>query len=302
MTAPKVTVVLSTYNGSQYLPEQLASLNEQARRPDSLVLRDDGSTDDSVCIVREWSAVTGVQLQEVAGERLGPARSFLTAALNAAPADVYMFCDQDDIWLPDKISRAVDRLPFGPGAPPSLLATRLAVVAADLTPISLSNVPKRLTFSSAVCESMLTGCTIAFNAAFRDLLGGRVPENVVMHDWWCYLLATGAAQLVFDCKPTLLYRQHGSNALGHRPDGLSLMFARVARFVGPHSSVRSRQLAEFADLYMTQLKPGPAQILQTLLRAPSSFAGRLAAAAAPIERQTLALTLTTRVALLMNRF
>ena len=302
---PLVTVVLATYNGERFLPEQLASLAAQTHPPERLVLRDDGSSDGSVQIVRAWAQHAGVALQEVGGPRLGPARSFLTALQAAEPADLYLFCDQDDVWKSDKIERALGLVPWGDSAPPALCATRLEVVDAQLGFLRLSALPEGLSFASACCESLLTGCTMAFNRAFRDLLVRALPEQAAMHDWWCYLLASGAqgAMLYFDPTPTVLYRQHGANTLGAGPVGWSALRARLRRFAGPDSAMRSRQLHELARLHGAALAPHACAVLNPLLAAKRGWAGRWRAAlTAPIRRQSLLATLTTRLSLLANRF
>ena len=302
---PIVTVILATYNGERFLPEQLASLAAQSRRPDRLVLRDDGSTDQSVALVQTWAAQQGVALQQVSGPRLGPARSFLTALQEAESADIFFFCDQDDVWLPDKIARALALLPWGEAAAPTLYASRLEVVDAQLQPLRLSALPGRLSFASAVCESLLTGCTMAFNAAFRARLVRVLPQQLVMHDWWCYLLATGlqGAALQFDAAPTLRYRQHSANTLGAGPTGLAALSARLRRFMGRDSAMRSRQLQEFAQLYSAALTPQASALLAQLLAAKQGWGPRWRVAlTAPLRRQTALATLTTRLALLTNRF
>lgn len=302
---PIVTVVLATYNGERFLPDQLESLAAQYRRPDRLVLRDDGSDDRSVELVRNWADRHGVTLQQVAGSRLGPSRSFLQALQLAQPADIFLFCDQDDVWLPHKIERALDFVPWGEGAEPTLCATRLEVVDERLKHLRLTQLPHHLSFASATCESMLTGCTMAFNAAFRQRLVRFLPENAVMHDWWCYLLATGAdsATLHFDPTPTVLYRQHGGNALGAGPTGLSAALARLRRFAGRDALMRSRQLRELGHLHGIDLSPQASALLQQLLAAKCGLWPRLRATfTAPIHRQTVIATWTTRFALLVNRF
>lgn len=305
MSHPIVTVILATYNGERFLPEQLESLAAQSRKPDRLVLRDDGSTDRSVELVQAWADRSGVTLQQIMGRRLGPARSFLTALQAADQADIFLFCDQDDVWQPFKIARALEYVPWAKGAVPSLCATRLEVVDEQLKALRLSPLPKNLSFSSAVCESLLTGCTMAFNAPFRELLVRALPEQAGMHDWWCYLLATGAngATLYFDPTPTVLYRQHGGNALGAGPRGWRALLARWQRFFGRDSVMRSRQLQEFAKLHETVLSPQASDILRQVLDAKRGLGPRLwAALTAPIHRQTILSTLTTRLALLTNRF
>lgn len=305
MNRPVVTVILATYNGELFLPEQLESLATQSRMPDRIVLRDDGSVDRSVEIVKAWADQNGVALQQVNGPRLGPARSFLRALQVAQPADIFLFCDQDDVWQPYKIERALDHLPWGGGVAPTLYATQLEVVDEQLNFLRLSSVPKCLSFGSAVCESLLTGCTMAFNAGFRELLVRVLPEHAAMHDWWCYLLATSAigSVLCFDSTPTVRYRQHSGNALGAGPIGWRALRARGQRFFRRDSNMRSMQLQEFAKLYESDLAPNALRILSQLLDAKCGLGPRVRATfTAPIRRQTVLATLTTRVALLTNRF
>ena len=305
MTCPIITVVLATFNGARFLPEQLDSLAAQSHRPDRLVFRDDGSTDHSVEIVRSWADQHGVSLQQVTGPRLGPARSFLRALQLAEPADIFLFCDQDDIWQSDKIARAIAHLRWGYDAAPALCATRLEVVDEQLNHLRLSPLPQGLSFASATCESLLTGCTMAFNAAFRELLVCALPDKAAMHDWWCYLLATGVsgAALHFDQTPTVRYRQHGGNALGAGPTGWKALRARGLRFFTRESSMRSRQLLEFEHHHGAALTHEASAVLDQLLAAKHGLMPRLQAAfTAPIYRQTVLSNLSTRLALLTNRF
>lgn len=304
MGIPIVTVILATYNGAAYLDAQLASLAGQTRRPDRLVLRDDGSTDDSVQRVQDWARSEQIELQTVrATARLGPARSFLLALKAAASADIFMFCDQDDVWLPHKIERAVQKLDSTDASQPHLVATRLQIVDAELQPLRLSTEPNNLSFGSAVCESVLTGCTMAFNAALRQLLVRELPHRLEMHDWWCYLLATGTGRVSFDAEPSIMYRQHVSNTLGVGPQGLARARARLLRFVSKNSSVRSQQLEEFARLHATDLRPDAAELLNQLVAAKRSLPVRWRAAlTSPIRRQSRASEFTTRIALITNRF
>lgn len=146
---------------------------------------------------------------------------------------------------------------------------------------------------------------MAFNAGFRELLVRVLPEHAAMHDWWCYLLATSAigSVLCFDSIPTVRYRQHSNNALGAGPVGWRALRARGQRFFRRDSNMRSMQLQEFAKLYESDLAPNALRILSQLLDAKCGLGPRVRATfTAPIRRQTVLATLTTRVALLTNRF
>ena len=303
--SPIVAVILSTYNGEKYLPQQLESLGAQNYRPNCLVLRDDGSSDSSVDLVANWALAEGIPLLRIGGARLGPCRSFLHALSKVDTADIYLFCDQDDFWLPNKISRAVSVLPYGKGVEPTLYATRLSVVDEELNPLRLSLLPIHLTFASACCESVLTGCTMAFNGAFRDHLVRSAPRQAAMHDWWCYLLATGihGARLIYDPTPTVLYRQHNQNVLGAGPTGGRALLHRVKRFFSSHARMRSRQLKEFQSLNAPFISPQASRLLGLVVSGQLGFRYRVRAAlVAPIRRQTLLQNLSTRLSLLANRF
>lgn len=303
MSEAIVTVILATYNGERFLPEQLRSLERQTRRPDRIVLRDDGSSDQSTEMVVQWANSINLPLQIVSGPRLGPARSFLQALQDAEPADVYMFSDQDDVWLPMKVERALGFIHWGANAPPILYASRLVVVDEQLRAIKLTPSPIGLTFSSAVCESVLTGCTMAFNAVFREKITRIVPHHAIMHDWWFYLLATAAATLVFDDTPTILYRQHGKNTIGAGSVGLAQILERIKRFAGPNSAVRSRQLQELLELHGPTIDPAASMLLRQLLAARHSLSTRFGVAfTAQLRRQSFVSQISTRLAILTNRF
>jgi glycosyltransferase involved in cell wall biosynthesis len=304
-TGPHITVLLATYNGSRYLPAQLDSLARQTVRPDRIVVRDDGSSDNSLVLVQEWAQLHGVACQPVTGPNLGPARCFLTATALAEDSDIFFFCDQDDVWLEDKIERAVDWLNRSGSGKPSLYASRLEVVDQDLQSLRKSESPMHLSFASAICESLLTGCTMAFNNEFRGLLCGSIPETVLMHDWWCYLLASGVdgATLYYDDRPSILYRQHSSNAVGAGVTGLRALKTRLQNFVGKNKSLRFKQLQEFSELYHDKLTASAARAIAELIAARTSPWRRIRVAfRLPIERQNFSSVLTTRLSILTNRY
>lgn len=304
MTSLSVTILLATFNGAHYLPEQLNSLALQIRRPDKLVVRDDGSSDNSIAIVQEWGEAEGIAVEVIESKyRLGPAQSFLSMLRLAGPAHIYMFCDQDDVWLPDKINRAISRIIACPENVPHLHATHLIVVDQQLKPIREARIPKILSFESAVCENVLTGCTMAFNAALAKRLASVSPSYLIMHDWWAYLVASGCGYVSFDEKPTLLYRQHTENTLGAGPIGLSKLKLRLGNFIHCNSLERSKQLHEFLKLHSNDLNPTERKLAEMLTLGTHNPLLRLKAALfAKIHRQSKIDTISTRLAVLSNRF
>ena len=211
-----VEILLASYNGARFLPDQLASLSAQTHRDWRLTWRDDGSTDDCAAILDRFG---GLRLPGDA--RLGVTAGF--AALLAArdrDAAAYAFCDQDDVWLPGKLESGLALLADGP----AMVCGRLTLVDAALRPLGLSPAPRRpACFGDALVENRATGCTVLLNQAAAALMDAPWPPGVVMHDWWAMLcvLAAGGA-VAYQAEPQILYRQHGGNVVGIQAGVVSL--------------------------------------------------------------------------------
>jgi glycosyltransferase involved in cell wall biosynthesis len=300
-----VSVILCTYNGERYLTSMLKSLASQSTPIDRLVHRDDGSSDASVEIVQRWATRQGVDLRVIDNRqtRLGPSLSFLTALTQSPPARCHLLADQDDVWLPFKIQRAlaaIDCTRFDP----VLYASRLRVVDQSLHVLRDTPRPRGLSLRSAACESVLTGCTMALNEPMRALVarGGAAPE-AAMHDWWLYILAAAFGTIEFDEEPTVLYRQHANNVLGAESHGWANAWQRVRRFARGRRCVRSQQLLAFRERYGPALRPGPRALVESLLPADNDFIARCRSAlTADIARQNWRDTIATRLTILANRF
>jgi glycosyltransferase involved in cell wall biosynthesis len=221
MDGAKVNILLSTFCGESYLPDQLSSIVEQKNVDWHLFWRDDGSNDRSVDYVQKFSeknprCVTSVDIHT---GRIGAAKAYM-ALLEAAPEDgFFAFCDQDDVWLPDKLSRAIRKLQQSPAHVPALYCTRQRLVDQDLKPIGLSpSLRYSPSFGNALVQNIASGCTIVMNAAARRVILAVQMPDISVHDWWAYLLVTGAGgRVIFDNTPSILYRQHRANAIGSSP-------------------------------------------------------------------------------------
>lgn len=204
---------MSTYGGQAYVREQVRSILAQLPEQGRLIIRDDGSTDRTVEIL---AAIPDPRVQVQRGTNVGFVRSFLSL-LTQAPddADMVMLSDQDDIWLPDKIARAWAVIGKSAGTP-TLYCSRLQLVDNALEPVGLSpDWPRPPSFQNALTENIVTGCTAALNpAALRLARQHGDPGRIHFHDWWLYLTVSAFGHVVFDRKPTILYRQHGNNAIG----------------------------------------------------------------------------------------
>jgi glycosyltransferase involved in cell wall biosynthesis len=210
----RVVVLMSTYQGERFVREQLQSILPQLPPQGHVFVRDDGSRDRTA---DEVIALDDPRVTLIRGANLGFGPSFLTLLTLVPPdADMVMFSDQDDVWLPDKVTRAWRQL-CALGDRPGLYGSAQMLVDADLSPLHPTPPwPRGPSLASALTENIITGCTAAINRSAVELLQrAGVPAGVRFHDWWLYLVVSAFGTVVYDDHPTLLYRQHGANLIGH---------------------------------------------------------------------------------------
>lgn len=231
MTSFTVNILLSSYNGRAFIREQIESLLAQTYENIVIHIRDDGSTDDTAAIVQSYLS-TNNHIHLITGSNIGVVASF-TELLKQAPKseyNLYAFCDQDDIWLPDKIERAVTLLSKQARPDNSLYCSRLEYVNEKLGHLGYSPIPKATGFRNAIVENVAIGCTSVFGAEVREKILIASPTNMIMHDWWAYLTASSFGEVVFDKKPTILYRQHVNSVTEFEPR-LNKIIARFRSFI-----------------------------------------------------------------------
>ena len=213
-----VTVLLATYNGEQFLDEQMASLAEQTWPTIDLLVSDDCSTDTTLCILDRWAGSWRKgALQVVSGPKLGFAANF-RALITLAPvkSGYFAFCDQDDVWLPRKLEKAIGIIGGYPTGVPVLFCSRTQLYPAenghDMSPL-FARPPS---FLNALVQSIGGGNTMVMNeAAFSILQESCRRTGFVSHDWWAYLIVSGSGGIVhYDPAPEILYRQHPGNLVG----------------------------------------------------------------------------------------
>lgn len=243
-----IVVLLATYNGARFLDDQLASVAAQDWPAIDVWVSDDGSGDGTMAILEAWR---GRWTKGAFSIHAGPGKGFAEnfRALLAGcdrHADYYAFCDQDDIWDPDKLSRAVTVLAGTPSARPALYCSRTRLVDEGGTPIGMSPLfPRRPTFRNALVQSIAGGNTMVVDRlGFAILAESARRTSFVSHDWWAYLLISGAGGVVrYDPEPHVSYRQHPENLVGNNV-GLRARAGRVRRLVaGQLSSWNAANLA-----------------------------------------------------------
>lgn len=222
---PRIDILLATYNGEAYLDEQLHSIRDQTVADWRLLIRDDGSTDATPAILESFRAeeIDRVRIVDDDCGNLGVAGNF-SALMQASSADYVMFCDQDDVWLPDKVStalRAIRKLEAQYGSTvPLLIHSDLMVVDRNLRTINPSfwryqglRPDAGAALNRLLLQNVVTGCTAIMNRRLIEM-ATPVPSEAVVHDWWVSLIAAAFGRIGHLSEPQILYRQHDGNVIG----------------------------------------------------------------------------------------
>jgi len=231
-----VRILMATWNGARHLDAQLDSLVAQDHADWSLWVSDDGSTDATRDRLAAFAAAhPDRKVQMLDGPGRGAAANFLSLIRTAGDGGACLaLSDQDDIWHPDRLSRALSMLGRGAGA--GVYSSRTVLIDAAGQPLRESRRhPRGLGFGNALVQNVMAGNTMVAEPVMARVLGrtagaalaARGGAGVAHHDWWIYLLASGmGARLIHDDRPSLGYRQHGANAMG-ASDGLRQVRARL---------------------------------------------------------------------------
>ncbi len=211
-----VAIMLSTYNGEEYLDEQLKSIYEQTYKSIKLYVRDDGSNDNTLQIIDKWSAKMDITVIE-SEMNVGPAKSFLEIVKKVGEHAVYAFCDQDDIWDNDKVEIAMKRLTQSSEVPTlyfsnSRLINNVGEVIAETTHLEAPII----TFESEVVCGYCPGCAMFFNRTLLELVNAENYSSVPMHDTLFVLTALAVGNVIYDKIPRFSRRMHAHNVVGKK--------------------------------------------------------------------------------------
>ena len=218
-----VTIILAAYNGEKYIGDLLSSIEKQTYKDWSLLASDDLSGDSTLQILGDFSESHPGQVRVIERtERAGSAKENFFYLLSEVDDDYIMFCDQDDVWLPEKIEKTLAVMKATEKSPsrPALVHTDITVVDGELNEIASSmfkyqGLDTAASVSKLLIQNNVTGCTTMINRALKNLLI-KAPshEDIRMHDHWASLYAAIFGDTGFLPESTILYRQHGDNSIG----------------------------------------------------------------------------------------
>lgn len=277
---------MSTFNGERYLRTQLDSIVQQTIPEKELLIRDDGSTDQTLQLLQEYAAkYTWIHFYQ--GANLGVQKSFFDLLRNSSPkADYLALADQDDEWLPEKLSRAVQCLEQKNADDPLLYFSDVTYVGENLEPlpVSVKRKVRQISFGNAVVQNICTGCTTVMNQTFAALLKSAPPvdfQQLIMHDWWFYLVASCFGDIFYDPKSYIHYRQHNRNVSKTITSQKALLQYRIRQLIQPRGAIY-RQIAMFQESFYFLLKQEgkkeEQRLIKELLHTKHSLSARIRAA------------------------
>jgi rhamnosyltransferase len=270
----KIVVLMSCWNGQSYIAEQINSILNQSVASDiHLVIRDDGSTDNTVSIVE---GIKDPRIELIQGQNLGVVKSFLYLIhyCKKYSPDFIALADQDDFWMPQKLEVGISKIhKFDI---PALYCSALNVVGPNLEKIYIHTYKDNITFESSIFSNCATGCTCILNARLLDVMECNPDfSKLIMHDWWLYIYAIAYGIVVYDENSHILYRQHAGNQIGVK-SGIWGFFKRLSSFISrPAYPNRVSQSAEFLRLNESKLKQAQHLYLSILSKSSLSFFSRL---------------------------
>ena len=279
----KVQVLLSAYNGEQYISEQIQSILNQTHAAVSILIRDDGSTDKTIQLLDQWVTTHPDKIKLIKGTNVGVVSSFFEL-LRAADveADYYCFCDQDDVWLDHKVEHAIARLDSSIYTEvPAMVFTSTYLTDDELNRKGAWPKPpaQEPSFFNALYENIAIGATITMNRSARNLFINSQSvdsQKVLMHDWWFYLLVSAFGTVIYDNKPSMLYRQHNNNVVGGSNSlvgKLKSKWASFKRHTG--KDLLHKQASEFDRIFGSRLTGEQKEQLDLFLATRTRFMDRL---------------------------
>ena len=272
-----IEILLATYNGERFLPEQIESITSQSFKDYNILASDDNSSDCTFEILRSYESVLGEKIRVVQSNTHSAKENFYNL-LDMADAEYIALCDQDDFWESDKLEKslkAIQRLEKRYGKEtPILVHSDLEIVdenlnsqnkkMSELTGISeaikyakkeskyLYTISTEKSFSRYLVENNITGNTVIINKALLDIY--KRPEVSFMHDWWLGLIAFTFGKVGYLNEYLVKYRQHESNELGAKnPLELRNIKKRNKQKIRENYDCMFAQVEEFLRLYKDEL-------------------------------------------------
>ena len=272
----KFAILISTYNGEKYLKEQIDSLLNQTYKNIDIYIRDDASKDNTIKIIEDYMK-NNDNIKLIRGENLGFVKSFFELLKSVEEADYYAYCDQDDIWMEDKIQRAEEYLSKLDENKPNLYFSNSDYYDGEMNFVAHGNPKKVYNFRNSLVECVSQGMTMCINKKTRDYIVENIPQNCVFHDWWTYMICAGMGNIVYDEKPLVKYRRHTKSVTAEGKNFFELQIWRIKKFLQSDDLKKIRkQLKEYETYFGKELREEDKKVLSLFTKDRYSISNAMA--------------------------
>lgn len=266
----KVAILISTYNGEKYLREQLDSILNQTYKNIEIVIRDDGSQDSTIEIIKEYQKkYSNIVLKE--GTNVGFIKSFFQL-LRITNADYYAYCDQDDIWIENKIELAVNLLNQADNSKPNMAFGNSDYYDENMNLISVGEKGKSFSFQNSLYECVSQGMTMTINELAKQIIIDNMPEKCLFHDWWTYMICSGMGEILYSDETVVKYRRFAKNATAEGQSTLKVFLWRIEKLISDSGmkDIRIQQL-EYKKMFYSKLDNKNQKILDIFVQEKYNF-------------------------------
>lgn len=296
-----ISVLMSTYNGGRYLRQQIDSILQQEGVEVHLLVRDDGSTDNTLDILKSYAQKGQLKLYQ--GENLKSARSFLRLLKDSEKCDYYAFADQDDYWEVEKLRVAVERLQDYKEDTYALYLAQPQAADPNLNPLPTTQFKPLNTFGESLVYRFAMGCTMVLNNKLREVIISYEQQYPCMHDVWIYTIAHAiGSKVIWDNQPHTLNRQHGNNVVGLGEGICKKWSARLKRLCNKEEE-RYHQNSEIREAFRHLMPLENKDTIDTFVQAKHSLSDRFKLILSPKYHCSNSTTYTLfLLSAILNRF
>lgn len=254
-----VAVLVSTYNGEKYIKEQLDSILNQTYKNIKVFVRDDGSNDSTINILKEYKD----KIYFIKGKNLGITCSFKDLLTKAKNFNYYAFCDQDDVWDKNKIKFAVEKLnEVNNDSIPILYASSFANYDKNMKFLSNANKKTNISFENSLFETVSPGMTMVFNQKAKEYFCSTVLNQKGLHDGWMNRICSGIGKVIYDDRVTVYYRRYeGTTTVSKTNIFKSIFWDFKLMIFGDHFKNIHNELVSYKNCFYQLLDDNKKKVL-----------------------------------------
>lgn len=259
----RVCILISTYNGEKYIGEQIDSILKQTFDNWILVIRDDGSLDNTKEILVKYAQVDE-RINVIPGDNVGFEKSFFELLRCAPSADYYAFADQDDIWIDDRLGKSILRFESNNAIPEMVCCNYYFYNDETCKQTLRFRREPRVSLANALMEPTFLGFTQMINSKAREIIVNNLERHgVYSHDWWSYMVCAGLGKVIYEPAPCVNYRRHANNVSYSSGISLKKYFVRFKKyFKNGYMSVLQNQCLDFNQVFGQECKDEDRKLLE----------------------------------------